>query len=223
MTTPLQTFHEELLAAALRVDLSPGGARGSDFVRVTGHAGIELSATALDELIMTILWLPDQSRLGLSPTAFLLYAYCSLDAVESDPPVLLSVKQRAVVAAAAGAAPPATATIAGAAQVLKDALVMYSSLSLVDPDLLSTGSPSSAPTPIPAAAGSTVRAPPTQAMRLLIPPPLVPPQPLTSLCTAGHIELLRFLCPAGNEPPLSTVRWLMVRSRVGLPAHPSSC
>ena len=217
--TALQAFHEELLAAALRVDLSPGGARGSDFVRVTGHAGIELSATSLDELIMTILWLPDESRLGLSPTAFLLYAYCSLDAVESDPPVLLSVKQRAAVAAAAGA-PPATATIAGAAQVLKDALVMYSSLSLVDPDLLSTGSPSSVPAPIPAAAGSTGRAPPTQAMRLLIPPALVPPQPLTSLCTAGHLELLRFLCPAGNEPPLSTVRWLVVCSRVGLPAHP---
>lgn len=199
-STPLSAFHEELLAG-IRIDLS--GSRGPDFISIAGRAGFVLTPSSVDELIMSLLWLQPADRLGLSPTAYLLYAFSSLDAVESDPPVVLSVKQRAAAAAGAASGAPALATLAGAAQLLKDALVTYSSLSLIDPDLLSNGMADADVTAVATSSPAAGRSPSTVATRLNIPPPLSPPVPQTPNCKAGHLELLRFLCPAGDTPPLS--------------------
>jgi len=84
MSSALGAFHDELLASTLRVDVA-SVARGPGYIRLSAFTAIELCPTSMDDLVMSLLQLPARDRFGLSPTAYLLYAYGAVGAVESDP------------------------------------------------------------------------------------------------------------------------------------------
>jgi hypothetical protein len=166
-----KVLSDELLKLGLSFDAA---GTNRNMITLPGYTTTELSSTALDPLLISLIQLPAENRIGLSAHAYLLLSYCSVEAVAENPSVQLTMKLRAAKAP--------TDALSKAACTVREAIVRYFAMTITDPDILGNE-------------GDTVMAAaaPVLVGGLQMPPPLTFAV-LTSACTSGHAELIRFLC-----------------------------